>query len=287
MLSHKNIVYDGNCPMCIALIHSALKWRFLPADKVVAFDALAPGLRPKVDPERFRNEMALIDTGDVPTLYGPDASLHILGEKYTLIRWLAQFDAFRQLIRPLYKTIAYNRYAISTPVPRPMRCACEPDSPPAYRYAWLVFALLFAIGITAAFGAALSRYFPAIEPSTGAGQMLLIAGTGWLLTLSWARLRLENWLEYAAHLGAVMLRGVLILVPFILWEYATGIQHFAIPTISVLLSSYYMFRQHRVRSAYLLLAPAWQWRWFWSLQMTATLWVATFYALDLSSFRFL
>jgi hypothetical protein len=110
--------------------------------------------------------------------------------------------------------------------------------------------------------------------------MLLIAGTGWLLTLAWARLGLGNWLEYATHLGSVMLRGVLVLVPFIVWEYLTDIQHFAIPAISVGISSVYMFRQHQVRRRYLHLASAWQWRWFWGLQLTAGMWLAAFYAVD-------
>lgn len=278
MLDNKQIIFDGNCPMCSASIKSAVKWRLLPAEKVVAFDTLDPARHHQVDPDRFRNEMALIDLGDAPTLYGPDAAIHILSEKYSLFRWLARFATFRQVIRPLYQFVAYNRYAISTPVPQPMRCACEPETPAAFRYAWLAFTLLISVVVTAAFGAALSRYFPDMPASAGAGQMLLIAGTGWLLTLAWARLRLENWLEYAAHLGAVMLRGVLILVPFIAWEYLTGVQHFAIPAVSVLFSSLYMFRQHRLRRQYLLLAPVWHWRWFLGLQMTAGMWLSVFYA---------
>lgn len=272
MLRNQLVIYDGNCPVCINGIARLIKLRLLPAEKATAFDELPEALRPKVDSERFRNEMALIDLGIGATLYGADAALHLFGERLPFIAPLLRTTTVRWMVGPLYKTIAFNRYVLSTPVPRPVRCACEPISPSLYRYIWLAFSALISVIITAGFGASASAYFPSIPAEAGAGYMLAIAGTGWVATLLFARFSMENWLEYSAHLGSVMLRGVLILLPFILWESITHIPLIWLPMFSVLLSSLYMFRQHRIRTRYLLLPNRWQWIWFSSLQLTALSW---------------
>lgn len=278
MLRNQLVIYDGNCPVCISGIAKLIKLQLLPAEKATAFDELPEALRPKVDTERFRNEMALIDLDKGATLYGADAALHLFGERLPFIAPLLHTKTVRWMVGPLYKTIAFYRYVLSTPLPRPVRCACEPVSPPRYRYVWLAFTVIVSVILTAAFGASTSPYFPELSAETGAGYMLAIAGTGWMLTIAFARINMENWLEYSAHLGSVMLRGVLILLPFILWETFFGIPSLLFPVLSVMLSSFYMFKQHRIRTRYLLLPDRWQWIWFSSLQLTALSWGIVFFA---------
>ena len=63
LLTGKLVVYDGACPLCISLRDKVLRWNILPKDKVANYYELDADLQGKIDAERFRNEMALIDGG--------------------------------------------------------------------------------------------------------------------------------------------------------------------------------------------------------------------------------
>ncbi|MEM6348961.1 MAG: hypothetical protein AAF927_34060 [Bacteroidota bacterium] len=136
---------------------------------------------------------------------------------------------------------------------------------------------LIAALVTAAFGAALSDYFPEISVRRGAVQMLLMAGTGWIVLLTLAPLRLKNWSDYWAQLSIIMLVGVSLLLPFILLQFLFGPMPYWLPVISVLLSSLSMLYLHSLSVSMLQISRYWTGAWFLALQSTAAFWVYFFH----------
>jgi hypothetical protein len=105
-----------------------------------------------------------------------------------------------------------------------------------------------------------------------------MAGTGWVLQIFSAIVILrKDALDYIAHLGSIMVAGLLILLPGILFYYITGILNFYIPLISVAFSSKYMFYLHIHRVKFLGLSPWWTFSWFLFLQATASFWIWYFH----------
>jgi len=152
-------------------------------------------------------------------------------------------------------------------------------------YIAITLSLLIAIVVTALFGSALSLYFPDITESHGAIQMLLMAGTGWVVQIILSSILLSQknefaqWLKYVQMLGKVMVVGVLILVPSILWRYTTGELWVGFPAISVLISSLSMLYLHIQGINNLRLPFYYNMTWFAALQITALAWVTWFHLL--------
>ncbi|MEM7040405.1 MAG: hypothetical protein AAF570_25790, partial [Bacteroidota bacterium] len=227
-----------------------------------------------------RNEMALIDTHGGPTLYGDQGIAYIFKGKWSLVRALFAIPGFPQLFRFAYRTLAFNRFHIATPSTKVVPCDCAPERPAVYRGAYLAWSYFWAVLVTALFGAGLAAYFPEVSAAEGAIQMLLIAGTGWLLQLLIAALFLRNRRDdYPDHLATIMRKGVMVLLPATLLLLVFGPVPWWLPALSVLASSGLMLRQHVRRVRFLHLSTAWNWSWFLSLQTTAALWVLYFHIL--------
>lgn len=137
--------------------------------------------------------------------------------------------------------------------------------------------LTLATLLTALFGAAVSTYLPQTSFLAGAIQMLLMAGTGWVVLMLGARLRLTNWLDYWKSLGCSMRVGVLILLPFSLLQLILTTLPWGWALASVLLSSGTMLFLHLRARYFDAFPPSWALAWFLSLQITAIAWIDVFY----------
>jgi predicted DCC family thiol-disulfide oxidoreductase YuxK len=276
-LNHKLIIYDSNCKVCSSLGDVVLRYTAIPEAKVKAYKDLSPALNTQVDSDRFRNVMALIDTAGGNTLYGAEGIAYIFSSQYKIIDLLLGFSPLFKLFNFFYKTQAYNRYIIATPKSN-FLCDCMPDRVLKYRVSYIVLTLLTAVSLTAMFGVSLSGFFNGISPSAAAGQMLLMAGSGWVIQILLAvSLMREKALDYIGHLGSIMVVGLLILIPWMLFYAATGILNFYLPAASVMVSSAYMLYLHIQRIKYLELPQAWTVSWFLMLQSTALFWICFFH----------
>ncbi|WP_114783560.1 DCC1-like thiol-disulfide oxidoreductase family protein [Botryobacter ruber] len=277
-MENKLIIYDGNCKVCVGLRDLMLVLGLVEQQECLAYQQLKPGLKAHVNPDRFRNEMALIDTGGGETLYGAEGVSFIFSEKLKLLKPLFRFKLFFRLFRFLYKTLAYNRYAIATPKAPAIACDCYPEAATKYRFAYIALAIAFSVLLTALFGISVHEVLQA-GPFAAAVQMLLMAGTGWVIQLMAAALLLERQqaLEYAGHLGTIMVAGLLVLVPAMSFYFIGGILFYPLPVLSVLCSSGLMLYLHHHRVQYLGLSQRWTVQWFFLLQVTALLWLLYFH----------
>lgn len=141
----------------------------------------------------------------------------------------------------------------------------------------IILNCLIASLVTATFGAAVSEYFADVSLMQGAIQMLLMAGTGWIVLLLLAPLKLQNWGDYWAQLSVIMVVGVCLLLPFSLLQFLFGPMPYWLPIISVLLSSLTMLYLHSVSVSLLKISRYWTGAWFMALQSTAAFWVYFFH----------
>ena len=276
-LDSKLIIYDSNCKVCSSLRDVVLKFTSIPEEKIKAFKDLTPDLIPHVDPQQFRNVMALIDTATGTTIYGAQGIAYIFSSQYRLIDYLLSFKAIFNLFNFIYKTQAYNRYIIATPKSK-FKCDCFPDRVVRYRISYIMMTLLLSVFLTAMFGLSLRHFFNGISASEAVIQMLLMAGSGWVLQILLATTILKDKaLDYIGHLGSIMVVGLLILVPWMLLHAATGILIPSLPAVSVMISSGYMLYLHIERVKYLEMSQGWTLSWFLLLQSTAAFWVYLFH----------
>lgn len=276
-LDSKLIIYDSNCKVCSSLRDVVLKFTSIPEEKIKAFKDLTPDLIPHVDPQQFRNVMALIDTATGTTIYGAQGIAYIFSSQYRLIDYLLSFKAIFNLFNFIYKTQAYNRYIIATPKSK-FKCDCFPDRVVRYRISYIMMTLLLSVFLTAMFGLSLRHFLNGISASEAVIQMLLMAGSGWVLQILLATTILKDKaLDYIGHLGSIMVVGLLILVPWMLLHAATGILIPSLPAVSVMISSGYMLYLHIERVKYLEMSHGWTLSWFLLLQSTAAFWVYLFH----------
>ena len=275
-LDSKLIIYDSNCKVCSSLRDVVLKFTAVPEEKIKAFKDLTPDLSAHVDPDQFKNVMALIDTSGGNTIYGARGVAYIFSSEYKLVDFLLSFKPIFNLFNFVYKTQAYNRYIIATPKSK-FKCDCFPDRVLKYRISYIAMTLLISIFLTAMFGLSLRNFFTGISSPEAAIQMLLMAGSGWVLQILLALTMLKDKaLDYIGHLSSIMVAGLLILVPWMLFYAASGILLPYLPGLSVMISSVYMLYLHVNRVKYLEISQRWTLSWFLLLQTGAWFWIDFF-----------
>jgi len=136
------LVYDDNCPLCSWYSSLFTRYGFLPKDGRKAFSSLDDSLLNKIDLERARNEIPLINaTGTVS--YGLDALLIILGDKFPWISKAGRSPLLYWFFRKLYKLVSYNRKVIVAKKCGPGDIDCAPDMHFGYRFLFLLLGLTF------------------------------------------------------------------------------------------------------------------------------------------------
>ena len=274
-IRNKALIYDNTCPMCELYSGRFVKHGFLGKENRLSFTELNnQEFICRLDPQRSRNEIPLVDLESGETIYGLDALVFILSQRWPLTGKLVHKRPLYWFFSRLYKMISYNRRVIITTDKPKAQFDCTPDLNLKYRRAYIAFAVIVSALVTAWFGHSAEHY---LGVAGGSYKMLLIAGTGWCLQLLYAFLFLkEKRADYSGHLATLMITGVLLLVPGIILSALTRYQYALIPVLSIILSSGIMLLQHIKRVRNLQLSQAWTLAWFCSLQLTACFWVTRF-----------
>jgi hypothetical protein len=264
-LDRKIIVYDSNCKVCSSLKDVVLRFTAVPGSKVVAFKDLDHTLVKHVDPEKFRNVMALIDLHSGETLYGAHGVSYIFSSQYRVADILLGFKPFFALFAFLYKTQAYNRYIIATPKSN-FSCDCFPDRVIKYRLSYIGISILISMVLLIFFGSSLhqSSADPAmIHPAVFIAS---VVATALLFQVILAAIALRSIaLDYIGHLSSMLVAGALVLFPFILWN-VFAVNTFTWITVSGLIISFgTMLYLLSARVRYLGLSHAWTFSWFASI----------------------
>ncbi len=282
MSSGKILVYDGDCPLCDRM--SAFALRFLPGEIRQPLQDFSAETADRLDAAGIRNEMAVLAPASGEIRSGVPGLLWLLrGTASPILAPLARLldrPLFRGPLTVLYRLFSFNRRILAPPLARPagFRCACDPDDRPGYQLALIALLLGLALILTALFGAAVAAGtgIEGIEsPRRGALQMVIAAGSGWVLLLlalfTALGLPRDLRLRFAGHLGMVMIRGLLVLVPAMLLSLVlSGTVLAVVFGLSVTASFLLMLRDLDRRLRFLGLSRSWLAGWAASLWAGAT-----------------
>lgn len=139
-LENKVIVYDDVCPMCKAYTAGFVRLGWLKHRSGFA-DAPDELLR-KIDLDRARHEIPLLDTQTGEVVYGLDALFLILGKRMPFLKPLFRSRLVRGPLYQLYQIITYNRRVIAGSKAPETGFDCAPDVNLFYR--WLYIGLATA-----------------------------------------------------------------------------------------------------------------------------------------------
>jgi predicted DCC family thiol-disulfide oxidoreductase YuxK len=141
-MKNKILVYDDNCPMCKWYSGLFVKYGFLQADARKPFSILDTTLLTKIDFDKSRNEIPLLDSKTGNVLYGIDALLEILDQKIPFIKYAGNLRPINWLLKKLYKLISYNRKVIVATKCSTGSIDCAPDINYRYRFIFMFVCLL-------------------------------------------------------------------------------------------------------------------------------------------------
>lgn len=244
------LVYDGECPLCTGLTRWYVRLGWVSADRRVALQDVEPGLLAQFLAAGIRNEMVTYDPRTGEILTGVAGIVRLLeGTRARPLARLLSLPGLRPAAEVAYRFVGYNRRFLSTPRPRGLRCACEPDEQPVYNAALLVLALLASAACSWVFSCSvgLARETGAPDPRW-IGAALLVPFV--LVPFAPAGLRLRTGL----HLAVGLARSALVLLLGAgLAALAAGLLELVSLAGALLLASLALARDYRRRLRYLQL----------------------------------
>ncbi|HRI22330.1 MAG TPA: DCC1-like thiol-disulfide oxidoreductase family protein [Panacibacter sp.] len=139
----KALIYDDNCPLCNAYTKAFVKGGFLKPENRIAFSDVNIQ-QFKIDWNRARHEIPLINmqTGEVK--YGIDALIDILQQKFLFIKHVIKIKWLNWFLRKLYKLISYNRKII---VAARGQHVSSIDCTPDYSFFWRWALIILCYGL--------------------------------------------------------------------------------------------------------------------------------------------
>ncbi|WP_116787078.1 hypothetical protein [Flavobacterium psychrotrophum] len=207
-LNHQTLVYDKDCPLCRAYTAGFVKTGMLDENGRLPYTDLSTDTYAFVDPDRARNEIALIDHYTKTVTYGIDSLLKVLGHSFPIIEKAGKTKFVYSFLKKLYSFISYNRKVIIPSGKNNSEVQCIPDFNLKYRITYILFAGVITTLVLYRY-AQLMNYGVAILPF----YMEMIFAFG-QLPFQWMFIRNQNKetrFEYFGNLMTVSLFGSLLL----------------------------------------------------------------------------
>ena len=142
-MKNKILVYDDNCPLCTWYSGLFVKYGFLNAHGRKPFSTLDDKLLAKIDFDKSRNEIPLLDTSTHKVVYGIDALLEILDQKIPFIKAIGNIAPIKWALKRFYKVVSFNRKVIVAKKCGSSTIDCSPDYNFLYRLIFMLVCLAF------------------------------------------------------------------------------------------------------------------------------------------------
>ena len=145
-LKSKTIIYDETCPLCDAYTGSFVKAGALGKDGRTTFSDVDNATLTKLDINRARHEIPLMDNATGEVLYGLDGLMLLMSEMFPFLKPIITKTWFKKMISPVYKFISYNRRVIAGSFYGGVGFDCAPDFSLKWRLALIAFGMSFIAG---------------------------------------------------------------------------------------------------------------------------------------------
>ncbi len=206
-LKNHTLIYDSECLMCNLYSQGFIVAGMLDQNGREAFTELSAETKNRIDFNRAKNEIALVDHEKSGVTYGLDSLLLIIGNSFPLLEKIAGIKPLYTLLKKLYSFVSYNRKQIIPSKNDYGTDACIPDFNLKYRLAYIAFVAFFSGYILSIFSARLGlhQHFWR-EFGICAGQIF------WQTVFLKTYLKGKLW-DYLGNMMTVSLIGTVLLVP--------------------------------------------------------------------------
>ncbi len=216
----KAIIYDDNCPLCAAYTSAFIKGGFLQKQNRISFSEV--NLQEfKIDWEKAKHEIPLIDLATGEVKYGVDALADILQQKIFFIKPLLKIKFVNWFFKKLYQLISFNRKIIvASTTTKQQNFDCTPN----YSFFWRWILIAFSFIISNIF----LNYIIQVFELNFLPNYICIIGTSLLLLMAGISvfLRKKVLTEIAAHLLITLL-----ITSFLVFVLAFFKKHFNLSAI--------------------------------------------------------
>lgn len=198
----KLIIYDESCPMCKLYTKGMVAADTSGCLTRLGNSQLTQETINRIDQQRARHEIPLVDLDGGETLYGVDTWIHAFGQQSEQLKKLLSLSWIKSGLQTLYAFISYNRRIIITSAPgRWNLLDLQPDFRLSYRLAFI----LTVFGLVG--GLAAIVHFPIWLPAT-----LLLIISQLVIACVYIATRHDDdfrqmMLDYTGHLGMSLLTG--------------------------------------------------------------------------------
>jgi hypothetical protein len=144
MKNNKVLIYDDACPLCAWYTGVFIKYGLLGNTGRKPFSDIAQYDLQNIDMDRACNEIPLLNTDTHEILYGIDAMVEMLNDKFSFVKPIARLAPVNYFLRKLYKLISYNRKGIVARVPEAGKFNCAPSYNFDYKKIFIVVCFLFS-----------------------------------------------------------------------------------------------------------------------------------------------
>ncbi len=140
--SNKVLIYDKDCPLCSVYTSAFVSTGMLSKAGRKNFDNVGQDVFKMVDQTKCNNGIPLVDLDTKTVLYGVDAILELLNEKFPLAKKAGNIWFIKWFLVRLYKFISYNRKVIVAIKPKNAYNS-NPDFNVPYRLCFMATFLVF------------------------------------------------------------------------------------------------------------------------------------------------
>ncbi|HTF02396.1 MAG TPA: DCC1-like thiol-disulfide oxidoreductase family protein [Bacteroidia bacterium] len=221
-LENHTMVYDADCPLCMAYTNAFVSTKMLDKEGRIPYQQVGGEFCPGMDAERAKNEIALVnrETGEVK--YGLDSLLTILEMRFRWIGKVARIQPLNFFIQKFYNFISYNRKVI---MPAPPRTSgmydCTPTFKLKYRLAYIAAVWLITSLVLVKYSTLLTGFIPETNFTR---EFLICGGQVVFQLLAVGFFAKGKIMDYLGNMMTVSLIGALLLLPaFIIGSILTGL----------------------------------------------------------------
>ena len=246
-MKNKVLVYDDNCPLCTWYSGLFVKYGFLPAKGRRPFSTLDDSLLSKIDFDKSRNEIPLLDISTNKVLYGIDSLLEILDQKIPFIKTIGNLLPLKWFLKKIYKLVSYNRKVIVAKKCGPGSIDCSPDNNYLYRFIFMALCLFFNTAMLYPLHdnlfSKLSYYHLDIIQLQAAHFAFVIINC--TLALSFSKIK---GYEYLGQVNMLALLVILLLAPLLIVQFISNSQ--LLMTIWLIFTASFIFKEYLRRMEY-------------------------------------
>lgn len=255
-MKNKILIYDDNCPLCTWYSGAFVKCGFLSPEGRKAFSTLEPSLLNRIDLNKSRNEIPLLDTESGEVSYGINALLEILGQKFPFIKRTGNIRPIRWLLKKMYKLVSYNRKVIVAKKCGNGTVDCAPDLDYFYRLLFMLGCLIFNTLLLFPLHTVVLSKLPWYNLSLAELQAAHfgLVFINCLLTLFFKK---EKAIEYLGQVNMLALIAILLLIPSFAFGTLPGNEW--VTTVYLIITAIIIFKEYLRRMDYagVLLTNKW------------------------------